>query len=49
MREEGGGDGTALIRPLANKHPTPFEWTKPAAAIIRSHKRMLARISRPVH
>src|SRR5258708_6093483 len=32
-----------------NKHPTPFEWTKPAAAIIRSHKRMLARISRPVH
>jgi transposase len=32
-----------------NMHPTPFAWTKPAAAIIQSHKRMLARISRPVH
>src|SRR5271163_2180669 len=32
-----------------NKHPSPFEWTKPAAAIIRIHKRMLARISRPLH
>ncbi len=32
-----------------NKHPTPFDWTKPAAAIIRSHKRMLARISGPLH
>jgi transposase len=28
-----------------NKEPTPFIWTKPAAAIIRSHRRMLARIS----
>jgi transposase len=28
-----------------NKDPTPFVWTKPAAAIIRSHRRMLARIS----
>ena len=28
-----------------NKDPTPFIWTKPAAAIIRSHRRMLARIS----
>lgn len=32
-----------------NLNPTPFEWTKPAKAIIRSHKRMLDRISRPVH
>lgn len=32
-----------------NEHPTPFQWTKPAAALIRSHKRMLARISRAVH
>ena len=32
-----------------NQHPSPFAWTKPAAAIIRSHKRMLARISGPVH
>lgn len=28
-----------------NKDPTPFIWTKPAAAIIRSHRRMIARIS----
>jgi transposase len=28
-----------------NNEPTPFIWTKPAAAIIRSHQRMLARIS----
>jgi transposase len=28
-----------------NAEPTPFIWTKPAAAIIQSHKRMLARIS----
>lgn len=27
-----------------NKHPTPFSWTKPATAIIRSHKRMRARL-----
>jgi transposase len=32
-----------------NKHPTPFEWTKPARAIIKSHKRMLDRISTAVH
>lgn len=32
-----------------NDNPTPFEWTKPAAAIIRSHKRMLDRISTAVH
>jgi transposase len=29
-----------------NDNPTPFEWTKPAGAIIRSHRRMLDRISR---
>jgi transposase len=32
-----------------NDDPTPFVWTKPAAAIIRSHKRMIARISHAVH
>lgn len=32
-----------------NRHPTPFEWTKPAKAIIQSHKRMLDRISTAVH
>ena len=32
-----------------NDNPTAFEWTKPAAAIIRSHKRMLDRISQAVH
>jgi transposase len=30
-------------------HPTPFAWTKPAAAIIRSHRRMLEHISTAVH
>jgi transposase len=32
-----------------NQDPTPFIWTKPAAAIIRSHRRMLDRISHAVH
>lgn len=32
-----------------NKNPTPFEWTKPARAIIKSHKRVLDRISTAVH
>lgn len=32
-----------------NRNPTAFEWTKPARAIIRSHRRMLDRISRAVH
>src|SRR6266404_339597 len=32
-----------------NKNPTPFEWTKPAKAIIQSHRRMLDRISTAVH
>jgi len=32
-----------------NRSPTAFEWTKPAKAIIRSHRRMLDRISRAVH
>ena len=27
----------------------PFEWTKPANAIIQSHKRMLDRVSTAVH
>lgn len=31
------------------KNPTPFVWTKPAQAIIRSHRRMLERISTAVH
>jgi transposase len=32
-----------------NRNPTPFAWTKPAAPIIRSHRRMLKRISLTVH
>ena len=32
-----------------NDDPTPFIWTKPAAAIIKSHRKMLARISHAVH
>jgi DDE superfamily endonuclease len=32
-----------------NENPSPFAWTKPARAIIRSHKRMLARISVAMH
>lgn len=32
-----------------NQNPTSFEWTKPARAIIRSHRRMLDRISTAVH
>ena len=32
-----------------NDHPRPFYWTKPAEAIIRSHRRMLDRISLAVH
>jgi transposase len=32
-----------------NRNPTPFAWTKPAAAIIKSHRRMLKRISLTVH
>jgi len=31
-----------------NKNPAPFEWTKPARAIIKSHNRMLDRISTAV-
>jgi hypothetical protein len=32
-----------------NKSPSPFMWTKPPEAIIKSHRRMLDRISTPVH
>lgn len=32
-----------------NESPTPFAWTKPANAIIKSHRRMLKRISTAVH
>ena len=32
-----------------NKNPTPFSWTKPADAIIKSRRRMLDRISDAVH
>lgn len=39
---------TAYLRAW-NRNPTPFEWTKPAKAIIKSHKRMLDRISTAVH
>jgi transposase len=39
---------TAYLRAW-QKNPTPFAWTKPAQAIIRSHRRMLERISTAVH
>jgi transposase len=39
---------TAYMRSW-NKNPTPFAWTKPARAIINSHRRMLDRISTAVH
>ena len=32
-----------------NRRPTPFCWTKPADAIIKSHRRMLDRISTALH
>lgn len=32
-----------------NRNPTPFEWTRPAKAIIRSHRRALDRLSQAVH
>ncbi|HME69358.1 MAG TPA: hypothetical protein VKM54_05760 [Myxococcota bacterium] len=32
-----------------NHNPTPFAWTKPARAIIRSHRRMIDLISTAVH
>ncbi len=32
-----------------NERPTPFAWTKPANAIIKSHRRILDRISTAVH
>jgi transposase len=32
-----------------NKSPTPFAWTKPAQAIIKSHRRVLKRISTALH
>jgi hypothetical protein len=54
-RRRPGGSGrdteptlTAYLRAW-KKNPTPFVWTKPAHAIIRSHQRMLERISTAVH
>ena len=32
-----------------NRSPTAFEWTKPAQAIIRSHRKTLDRLSTAVH
>ena len=32
-----------------NKNPSPFSWTKPAQAIIKSHQKMINRISNAVH
>jgi hypothetical protein len=32
-----------------NKSPSSFAWTKPAEAIIESHRKMLKRISTAVH
>lgn len=42
-------DHIAAFMRAWNRNPTPFEWTKPARAIIRSHRRMLDRISKAVH
>lgn len=39
---------TAFMRQW-NLSPTPFEWTKPARAIIESHRKMLNAISTAVH
>jgi hypothetical protein len=32
-----------------NRDPKPFVWTKPARAILKSHKKMLEHISTAVH
>lgn len=32
-----------------NRSPTPFAWTRPAHAVIRSHRQMIERISTAVH
>jgi len=42
-------DHLAAFMRAWNRNPTPFVWTKPAGAIIRSHRRMLDRISTAVH
>jgi transposase len=42
-------DHLAAFMDQWNRNPTPFQWTKPAAAIIKSRKRMLDRISGTVH
>src|SRR5262245_22600828 len=42
-------DHIATFMAQWNRNPTPFEWTKPARAIIKSRKRMLDRISTTVH
>jgi transposase len=42
-------DHLAAFMQSWNRCPTPFSWTKPASAIIRSHRRMLERISTAVH
>jgi transposase len=47
--KQGLRDHIAAYMRAWKKHPTPFAWTKPAQAIIRSHRRMLERISTAVH
>ncbi|RYZ61827.1 MAG: IS630 family transposase, partial [Proteobacteria bacterium] len=42
-------DHIAAYMKAWNRNPTPFQWTKPADAIIKSRKRMLDRTSRAVH
>jgi len=42
-------DHLAAFMRAWNHNPTPFTWTKPAQAIVRSHRRMLDRISTAVH
>lgn len=48
-RTQRGREDIAAYIKHWNAEPTPFIWTKPAAAIIQSRKRMLARISQAVH
>ena len=48
--EAGESPGCATTNMRAwNRNPTPFAWTKPAAALIKSHRRMLKAFSTTVH
>lgn len=55
LRQTSFSSKAALKRHLSafieawNRNPTPFVWTKSPHAIVRDHRRMLARISRTAH